>query len=192
MSQAAAAESIPLVADSQGVVRITGTSVTLDTVVEAYRAGSTPEEIAQRHPSVPLADVYAVLTFYLRHKEEVDAYLRRRQEQATATRETRVPLIPVPPAGLYEPEPVLDEPAFPGVSLVDAVACERADLLARKHGGRKLSAYEQERLEFLTARLKESLPPVSPDDLEALLKMTKDMKDIRERARERRQQLGLR
>lgn len=86
MSQAAAAESIPLSADAQGVLRVTGTRVTLDTVVEVYKAGSTPEEIARHYPSLQLADVYAVLTYYLRHQSEVDAYLRRRQEEAEAIR----------------------------------------------------------------------------------------------------------
>lgn len=87
MSQAAAAEPVPLVTDSEDVVRIAGTRVTLDTVVEVYRAGSTPEEIARHYPSLQLADVYAVLTYYLRHQEEVDAYLRRRQEEAGAIRQ---------------------------------------------------------------------------------------------------------
>lgn len=86
MSQAAAAESIPLVADSQGVLRVTGTRVTLDTVVEVYKAGSSPEEIARHYPSLQLADVYAVLTYYLRHQQEVEAYLGRRQEEAAAIR----------------------------------------------------------------------------------------------------------
>jgi uncharacterized protein (DUF433 family) len=86
MSPAAAAESIPLSADSQGVLRVAGTRVTLDTVVEVYKAGSTPEEIARHYPSLQLADVYAVLTHYLRHQEEVEAYLRQRQEEAAAVR----------------------------------------------------------------------------------------------------------
>ena len=85
-SQAAAAEPVPLSRDAQGVLRVAGTRVTLDTVVEVYRAGSTPEEIARHYPSLDLADVYAVLTYYLRHQEDVDAYLRRREEEAATIR----------------------------------------------------------------------------------------------------------
>jgi hypothetical protein len=73
---------------------------------------------------------------------------------------------------------------------VSAVAGERSRLLARKHGGQKLSPNEKERLELLTARLKDLLPPVSVDDLEILLAMTEEMEHIRERARERRRRLG--
>jgi molecular chaperone GrpE (heat shock protein) len=69
------------------------------------------------------------------------------------------------------------------------VASERSELLARRHGGQRLSTSEQERLESLTAKLKEILPPVSADDLEALLKMTEELETIRQRARERRRQL---
>lgn len=78
------------------------------------------------------------------------------------------------------------------VSQVDAVANERSELLARKHGGgQPLSMDEQERLEALTTRLKELLPPVSLGELEALLEMTEEAERIRERARERRRRLGL-
>jgi hypothetical protein len=74
---------------------------------------------------------------------------------------------------------------------VHAVAGERSELLARKHGKQKLSRKEQERVDLLTARLKELLPPVSVRDLENLLEMTEEVERIRERARERRRQLGL-
>jgi hypothetical protein len=39
----------------------------------------TAEEIAQQYPTVPLVDVYSVITYYLRHKPEVDAYLNERE-----------------------------------------------------------------------------------------------------------------
>ena len=182
MTPAAAAELIPLVADPEGVLRITGTRVTLDAVVAAYGGGSTPEEIAQRDPSLQLADVYAVLTYYLRHKEQVDTYIRRRQEPTTAaTYESRKSLFPARVAG-FDPEPVS--------SRIAEVAGERSELLARKHGGQTLSLDQQKRLEALTLRLKELLPPVSFDDLEVLLKMTDEMKQIRQRAEERQRRLG--
>ena len=40
-----------------------------------------PEEIADRYPSVPLADVYATIAYCLRHPEEAGAYLREADEQ---------------------------------------------------------------------------------------------------------------
>jgi uncharacterized protein (DUF433 family) len=174
MSHAAAAEFVPLDSDTQGVLRVGGTQVTLDMVVEAYWAGKTAEEILQDYPALQLADVYAVLTYYLRHRIEVDTYIQRRQEKTAST------VFLFPTLGRIRPEP----------DTVGGLADERSELLARKHSGGKLSSVEQERLETLTAKLKEALPPVSPRELEVLLETTKELELIRERALERRQRLG--
>jgi uncharacterized protein (DUF433 family) len=80
-------ERVPIHTDPDGVVRVAGTRVTLDTIVSSFDAGATAEEIAQQYSSVPLPDVYAVITYYLRHKTEVSAYLHTRHEQATNVRE---------------------------------------------------------------------------------------------------------
>jgi hypothetical protein len=74
---------------------------------------------------------------------------------------------------------------------VDAVAGERAELLTRRYGGQALSSREQDKLEALTARLKELLPPVSMRDLETLFELAQEAERVRERARERRQRLDL-
>jgi uncharacterized protein (DUF433 family) len=79
----------------------------------------------------------------------------------------------------------------PQVSQVDRMAGKRAELLARKHGAEGLSGDDQDRLDLLTTRLHQVLPPVSPDDLQALLTMAEEVEQIREQARERRQRLGL-
>ncbi|MBI4556796.1 MAG: DUF433 domain-containing protein [Candidatus Hydrogenedentes bacterium] len=80
------AETIPLTTDSDGVVRVGRTRVTLDTVIAAFSEGATAEEIVQQYPSLDLADVYHVIACYLRRTPEVEAYLRRRQEQAEVIR----------------------------------------------------------------------------------------------------------
>jgi len=77
---------IPLETDADGVVRVGGTRVTLDTVVAAFDEGATAEEIVQQYPSLRLADVYAVIGYYLQRRPEVEAYLRERQQQADAVR----------------------------------------------------------------------------------------------------------
>jgi len=79
-------ETIPLETDSSGVIRVAGTRVTLDTIVEVYEAGSRAEEIAQHYPSLEVADVYAVVTYYLRHRDEVQGYLAKRRKQAEEIR----------------------------------------------------------------------------------------------------------
>jgi uncharacterized protein (DUF433 family) len=78
---------VPITTDAQGVLRVGSTRVTLDVVVIAFEQGATPEEIVQDFPTLRLADVYAVLTYYLQHREAVEAYLRQRREQARELRE---------------------------------------------------------------------------------------------------------
>ena len=68
-------EKIPLREDEEGVIYIGETRVTLDCVVEMFEHGASPEEIAEEYDSLELADIYAVLTYYLRHREEVTRYL---------------------------------------------------------------------------------------------------------------------
>ena len=79
-------EPPPLQQDQEGTVRVGGTRVTLDTVVGAWDNGATAEEIAQRYDALALADVHAVLSYYLRHREEVQAYLGRRRQEAEEVR----------------------------------------------------------------------------------------------------------
>jgi uncharacterized protein (DUF433 family) len=82
-------DPLPLALSEDGrVIRVAGTRVTLDTLIGAFKRGATPEEIAQDYSVVSLADVYAVITFYLRHRSEVDEYLERRaSEHAELRRE---------------------------------------------------------------------------------------------------------
>ena len=80
-------ETIPLLTDSDGVIRVGGTRVPLETVIEAFDAGATPEEIAQDFPVLRLDDLYAVITYYLRHREQVSTYLEERRGKAQVVRQ---------------------------------------------------------------------------------------------------------
>jgi uncharacterized protein (DUF433 family) len=86
MMSAAAVEPIPLSTDADGVIRVAGTRVTLDSVIDSFKTGASPEEIAQDFPVLRLDDTYAVITYYLRHREEVDTYLRERRARGEAIR----------------------------------------------------------------------------------------------------------
>ncbi len=84
-------DSLPLHADNDslrldagGVVRVGKSRVKLDLVVDQYQSGVAPEEMVQAYDSLMLADVYSVIGYYLRHKDELDAYLNRRIEEAEA------------------------------------------------------------------------------------------------------------
>jgi hypothetical protein len=59
--------------------------VTLDTVVSAFHSGASAEEISDDYP-LDLADVYAVLAYYLRHRAEIDPYLAQRRDEADRAR----------------------------------------------------------------------------------------------------------
>ena len=87
MTIAIAIEPIPLEAHPDGVVRVGKTRVTLDTVVTTFLEGATPEEIKEQYPSLQLSDIYAVISYYLKHKVEIDAYISERQRKAEVIRE---------------------------------------------------------------------------------------------------------
>lgn len=100
MALPAEVNAVPLHQDPHGALRVAGTRVTLDTVVAAYHRGDTPEQMAQDYSVLQAADVYAVIGYYLRHRDEVDAYLSRRRQEARALREEAEKLFPS--AGLKE------------------------------------------------------------------------------------------
>ena len=94
MTISIAKETIPLNVDPDGVIRIANTRVTLDSVVAAFLEGATAEEIAHQYPTLELADIYAVISYYLRRRPEVEAYLQQRQQVAEKIRkqnESRFP-----------------------------------------------------------------------------------------------------
>ena len=66
----------------QGVWRIAGTRVSLDSVIYSFLDGATPEEICQDFSSLSLAQVYGAIAYYLKHREKVDAYLETQQQAA--------------------------------------------------------------------------------------------------------------
>lgn len=79
-------EPIPITVDESGAARVGDTRVTLDTLVAVYLRGATPDEIASRYPTLDRADIYAAITYYLRHRKEVEDYLRQRENEASKVR----------------------------------------------------------------------------------------------------------
>src|SRR5439155_14000092 len=76
----------PLRVDEGGAIRIGKSRINLDLVVEQYENGITPEDMVRAYDSLVLADVHAVIAYYLRHRDEVRAYLKRREEEAETLR----------------------------------------------------------------------------------------------------------
>lgn len=84
MSLVIEAARTPFIESADGVVRIAGTRVPLETVISAFQQGATSEEIAQQYSSLELADVYEAIAFYLRRQPEVDEHMRQAQKQSDA------------------------------------------------------------------------------------------------------------
>jgi uncharacterized protein (DUF433 family) len=68
----------PYVDQRDGSYMVSGTRVSLDSVVHAFAAGQSAESIAQAFPVLTLEQVYGAITFYLAHKDEVERYLEER------------------------------------------------------------------------------------------------------------------
>lgn len=76
------AEKAPLRVNADGVALIGETRVRLETVIIAFRRGDSPEQIADSFDALSLADVYAVIAYYLKHRDEVDGYIAQQNAAA--------------------------------------------------------------------------------------------------------------
>lgn len=73
--------------DEHGVIRVGDSQVLLDIVIREFNNGADPEGIVRGYPTLELADVYAVIAYYLRHRQEVDDYLQGRRKEAEKLRQ---------------------------------------------------------------------------------------------------------
>lgn len=79
-------EAPPLRVDESGAIRVGKTRVLFVLVVRAFQSGAKPEEIVRIYESLDLADTYAAIAYYLRHKVEVEQYLADYDRQADEIR----------------------------------------------------------------------------------------------------------
>lgn len=79
--------ALPLKIDEYGAIRVRGTRVTLDAVIACYHQGDSPEAIHEGFDVLPLNDIYTVIAYYLSHRDDLDAYLKRGQEEAERLRQ---------------------------------------------------------------------------------------------------------
>ena len=68
---------VPLQTDTDGVIRVGNTRVTLHTIIGFYNSGETPEDLHDGFPTVSLSDIYAVIAYYLVNRDAVDDYLHQ-------------------------------------------------------------------------------------------------------------------
>jgi uncharacterized protein (DUF433 family) len=66
---------------------ISGTRVSLDSIVYAFRRGASPETIKSSFPGLTLEQVYGAIAYYLSKQSEIDEYLRHSEEAYEAARQ---------------------------------------------------------------------------------------------------------
>ena len=79
--------TVPLREDEQGGWLVGKSTIPLERVIYAFNQGHTPESILASFPSLELPDVYAVISYYLNNKDEVEDYIQRRQAEADTLRQ---------------------------------------------------------------------------------------------------------
>jgi uncharacterized protein (DUF433 family) len=81
MMETPTAVDVPLIRDKDGAIRVGGTRVLLEVLIAAHQRGDPPEKIVASFPTLKLADVYAVIAYYLSHRDEVDEYIQEVDEE---------------------------------------------------------------------------------------------------------------
>ncbi|MBN1999812.1 DUF433 domain-containing protein [candidate division KSB1 bacterium] len=67
---------------------ITGTRISLDSVVLAFLDGLSPETIASEgFPVLTLKQIYGAITFYQNHQDKIDDYLKQAEAEFTVLRQ---------------------------------------------------------------------------------------------------------
>lgn len=71
---------------------VTGTRVSLDSIVHAFRHGESPETICQNFELLRLEEVYGAIVYYLANQTDIDAYLIRQGEKWAEGKRNAEPL----------------------------------------------------------------------------------------------------
>lgn len=77
---------VPLRVDQDGRIRVGKTRVLLDVVIYSFLEGNAPETIVDQYSALSLDDVYVAIAYYLKHRQEIDAYLREQEAEDAAFR----------------------------------------------------------------------------------------------------------
>jgi len=68
----------------EGAYRVAGSRVSLDSIVDCFREGLSPESIAETFPALTLEQVYGAIAFYLANQQMVDDYLHEGEKLSSA------------------------------------------------------------------------------------------------------------
>jgi uncharacterized protein (DUF433 family) len=68
--------------ERDGGYYVAGTRISLDSIVHAFQAGESPDEILRSFPMAgPLVRIYGAITFYLENTEKVEGYLKEQDRR---------------------------------------------------------------------------------------------------------------
>ena len=76
----------PLTLWEDGSIRVGSSRVTLDSVVREFTSGATVEQIQDDFPTLSLREIYGAISYYLGNEDQVEEYLRRRDQEAAQLR----------------------------------------------------------------------------------------------------------
>jgi uncharacterized protein (DUF433 family) len=77
-----------------GAYYLTGSRVSLASIVYEYRDGAAPETIRQNFPTLTLEQIHGAIAFYLGHREQVETYLRELDSKWEELEHTAKPVNP--------------------------------------------------------------------------------------------------
>jgi uncharacterized protein (DUF433 family) len=78
---------LPMRVLENGAIRVGKTRVMLELVIGAFEDGASPEYIVRAvYTTLELADVHAVIAYYLRHPDEIREYMRHENEEGERLR----------------------------------------------------------------------------------------------------------
>lgn len=80
-------EMLPFRTDESGAIRVGNSRVLLELVIRSFQDGASPESIVQRYSTLSLSDVYLTIGYYLRHQQDINAYLDERERLAENVRQ---------------------------------------------------------------------------------------------------------
>ncbi len=94
--------SIDYVEQRDGGYWISGTRISLDSIVYAFKRGAAPETIRRSFPLLTLEEVYGAITFYLGHETEINEYLQSSEAELAAQADVRRQQVKTAKPELYE------------------------------------------------------------------------------------------
>jgi uncharacterized protein (DUF433 family) len=81
------ATTIEHVEEREGEYYAARTRVPIGVIVAAWKRGDTPERIVEQFPSLSLADVYGVITYYLDHEHDLEAHFAHLRDEYERVRQ---------------------------------------------------------------------------------------------------------